>query len=192
MNQKNKILVAYITVAGSTKEVAERIAVQLEGKYGSVDCRPITEIGDLESYTGAVIGGPMILGWHKKAVKFVKKHRSALANIRYHVFMTAAEVTGEANDQGILVDPGIQHIPVDGSKLTFKERNTTVPHYTAPISGKKGITPPGKIAIFGGKVDFTKLKFFMMLFEMLIVRTKPGDRRNWDLIEEWAKSLDFA
>ena len=48
------------------------------------------------------------------------------------------------------------------------------------------------IYILGGKLDYTKLRFPQVLFVMLIIRAKPGDKRNWELIERWAEGLKFS
>ena len=45
------------------------------------------------------------------------------------------------------------------------------------------------IGIFAGKLDYTKLKFPLMMFVMLIIGAKPGDKRNWHTITAWADSL---
>jgi len=34
-----------------------------------------------------------------------------------------------------------------------------------------------------------RLKFFQMLFVMLIIQAQPGDLRNWDAIRSWAQDL---
>ena len=193
MNNNSRLLVTYISNSGSTAEVAERIAEKISASYESVHVLPIADVGSLDGYTGVVIGGPMILGWHRKAYKFVMKHRATLNEIPFHVFMTAMEVTGEtpAEDSCVFVDPKILETPADPSKLSFKEKHTTIGHYTAALF-KGGRTPkPARIAIFAGKLDYTKLKFPQMLFVMLIIGAKPGDRRNWKTIDTWTQSLEF-
>ena len=191
MNAPKKILVTYTTNAGSTKEVAERIAANIPPEAGSVEVEPVERITDLSSYAGVVLGGPMILGWHRRAQKFYKKQRRALRGIPHHIFMTAMKVT-EWGDAGVItVDPGIVSPPRVAGKLSFKEKFTTVGHYAAPVTGKGKSPTPASVAIFGGKLDYTKLKIHQMLFVMLVVGEAPAEKREWNLIEEWAKNLVF-
>ncbi len=73
----NKVLVAYATMAGSTMEVANAIGEEIAKRSVEVDVLPIREIEDLQAYDGVVVGGPMIMGWHREALRFIKKHRKA-------------------------------------------------------------------------------------------------------------------
>jgi menaquinone-dependent protoporphyrinogen IX oxidase len=40
-----------------------------------VDVLPVGEVKTLAGYDGVVIGGPMIMGWHRAALGFLKVHR---------------------------------------------------------------------------------------------------------------------
>ena len=191
MDESPRILITYTTNAGSTKEVAERIAANITADTGTVEVLPAEQVKNLSGYSGVVMGGPMILGWHRKARKFYYKHRRDLDGIPHHIFMTAMKVTDSGDTGVITVDPGIRISPADPGKLSFKEKFTTVDHYAAPVARKAGGAGPVSIAIFGGKLDYTKLKVHQMLFVMLVVGEAPGEKRNWNLIEEWAKNLIF-
>jgi len=65
-----RCLVAYATNAGSTAEVAETVAHVLAETGDAVDLRRVEEVGDVAGYDLVVIGAPMILGWHRSAVRF--------------------------------------------------------------------------------------------------------------------------
>jgi menaquinone-dependent protoporphyrinogen oxidase len=69
----NRILVAYATMAGSTVEVAQAVGEEIEKSGSQVDVLPIDEVKDLQAYDGVVVGGPMIMGWHRTALGFLKK-----------------------------------------------------------------------------------------------------------------------
>ncbi len=185
-----RILVTYTTNAGSTKEVAERIASNIRPAEG-VDVLPVGQVEDVAGYAGVVIGGPMILGWDRKARKFYRRHRAELAGLPVHVFMTAMRVTGAGDTGGVVIDPGITVSPANPDRLSRKEKLTTVGHYLRPFTGKGAPEQPSSIAIFGGKLDYTKLKLIEMLFVMLVIGESPGDKRNWELIEKWAHNLQF-
>ena len=68
-----KILVAYATNAGSTAEIAQAVGEELSKDGAQVDVRLIDEVTAVEGYDAVVVGAPMIMGWHRTAVKFVKK-----------------------------------------------------------------------------------------------------------------------
>ncbi len=191
MEESPRILVTFTTNAGSTREVAERIAANIPAEAGTVDLHPVEKVDDLSRYSGVVVGGPMILGWHRRARKFYKKHRCGLDRIPHHIFMTAMKVTDSGDASVAIVDPGVLNSPADPRKLSLKEKFTTVDHYTAPVARKAGHSSPVSIAIFGGKLDYTKLKLAQMLFVMLVIGEAPGEKRNWNLIEKWAKGLTF-
>jgi menaquinone-dependent protoporphyrinogen oxidase len=72
-----KILVAYTTNAGSTTEVAEAIAKTLGQGGAQVDVRRIKEVTDVKPYDAVIVGGPMMMGWHKEAVNFLGKHNKS-------------------------------------------------------------------------------------------------------------------
>jgi menaquinone-dependent protoporphyrinogen IX oxidase len=191
MEETPRILVTYTSNAGSTKEVAERIAAKISVESGTVDVLPADQVEDVSPYSGVVLGGPMILGWHRRARRFYRKHRNDFKGIPHHIFMTAMKVTGSAGPGVITVDPEILTSAADPGKLSLKEKFTTVEHYTAPVNKKIGGSGPASIAIFGGKLDYTKLKLPQMLFVMLVVGEAPGEKRNWSLMEEWANGLSF-
>ena len=192
MNENSKILVTYVTNSGSTAEVAERIAESLSTRLAKVETVSMKDVRDLSGYDGVVIGGPMIMGWHRKARRFVKKHRKSLGKVPFHAFMTAMTVCGTTDDKTVSIDPKVMEEPTRPGKPTMKDRHTHPDYYTAPLTGKNGVPSPRSIALLAGKLDYTKLKFPQVLFVMLVIRAKPGDRRNWDFIQTWAESLDFA
>ncbi len=61
----NKILVTYLTNAGSTAKVAQAVADEL-GKNATVETLPLDKVTRFEPYFAVVLGAPMILGWHLK------------------------------------------------------------------------------------------------------------------------------
>ena len=73
-----KILVAYATMAGSTAEVAQAIRDELAKSGAQVDVLLVAQVKDITPYDGVVLGGPMIMGWHRAALGFLHKHRKDL------------------------------------------------------------------------------------------------------------------
>jgi menaquinone-dependent protoporphyrinogen oxidase len=190
------ILVTYTTNAGSTREVAEAVAAELRKAGATVEVRRLEEIEDLSAYQAAVVGGPMILGWHRGAVSFLKKHQAPLSHIPVAYFFTAMSLTktGDTPLSGVPVhiDPNLPKEPKNATRLSLKERYTTVARYLGPILRATPQVRPVSVGFFGGKLDYSRLKLLQMLFVMLIIQIQPGDRRNWPAIQEWAAGLSTA
>jgi menaquinone-dependent protoporphyrinogen IX oxidase len=190
---ENKTLVTYTTMSGSTKEVAQAVATELEKCGAVVDVLHMREVGEISHYGAAVVGGPMVMGWHRQAVKFLKQHQPALRQIPVAYFFTAMSLT-QTNTTGlgavpVAIDPNLPQIPKKPGRLGLKERYATVEHYLGPVLRAVPHIQPVSVGFFGGKLDYARLKPLQMLFVMLIIQARPGDRRNWPAIRGWAANL---
>jgi Flavodoxin domain len=68
------ILVAYASKRGSTAEVAASVGKRLRERGLAVDVRKATEVEDLASYDGVVVGGSLYFGrWHDDARAFLNR-----------------------------------------------------------------------------------------------------------------------
>jgi menaquinone-dependent protoporphyrinogen oxidase len=192
----NKILVAYATMAGSTVEVAQAVGEEIAKSGAQVDVLPISEIADLKGYDGVVVGGPMIMGWHRQALGFIKKHRAALQQVPLAAFVMAMSLTqtGETNVDGVLVyvDEDLPKPPVDEERLNFREGYAQLTKYLRPIIKATRPAKPVSIGVFGGRLEYGRLKWWAVLFVMLIIQAPAGDRRNWEAIRTWAAELPTA
>ena len=191
-----KFLVAYTTNSGSTQEVAQEIAKGL-GKAGAqVDVRRVEEIADLDEYQAVVVGAPMILGWHRAAVNFVKKHRAALAKRPTAYFCTAMSLTQTGEERihsvPVCIDPWLAKPAQKPGHLSLKERYALPAHYMDPMLKAAPEVHPVSVGFFGGRLELFRLNIFQMLFVMLVIRAQPGDLRNFTAIQEWAESLTPA
>jgi len=88
-----RVLVAYATMAGSTAEVARVVGEEIAKSGAQVDVAPLDDVKDLEAYDGVVVGGPMIMGWHRGARGFLQKQRATFQRIPLAVFITAMSLT---------------------------------------------------------------------------------------------------
>ncbi len=193
MTQMTKVLVAYTTNAGTTVEAAKAVAEEL-GKGGAqVDVRRLEEVTDLEAYSAVVVGGPMILGWHRAAVSFVKKHQQALSRVPVAYFFTARSLTqtGETSVDGVPVslDPALAKPPKNPARLSLRERYATPGNYVGAVLKAAPRVRPVSVGLFGGKLELYRLKWWQTLFVLLIIQAQPGGSFNRIFIREWAARL---
>lgn len=75
-----RILVAYATKRGSTREIAEELASVLEKEGCTVTVSPAGTVQDVVPYDAVVLGGCVYLyRWHRDARRFARTHAAALA-----------------------------------------------------------------------------------------------------------------
>jgi menaquinone-dependent protoporphyrinogen oxidase len=130
-----RVLVAYASKHGSTREVAERVAQVMRGAGFAVDLMPAAEVGHLRGYDTVILGGALYTGrLHKEARGFLVRHREALSVRTVAVFAMGPR-TLEASE-------------VAGSRSQLDRALAKTPE-VEPIS----------VAIFGGVVDPAKLRF---------------------------------
>lgn len=188
-----KILVTYATMAGSTAEVARTVAEEIGEQGLQVDLLPLGDVQALEGYSGVVVGGPMIMGWHREAMRFVKGNRDVWEKTPLAVFLTAMSLTetGERNVDGlpVTVDEDLPKAPTDESRLSFRERYARLGNYVRPILKA---AQPVSVGVFGGRLEYGRLPWWAVLFAMFIIQAPAGDRRNWDAIGSWAAGLPGA
>ena len=189
----SRVLVAYATMAGSTVDVAQAVGEEIAKSGLQVDILPIGEIKDLQAYDGVVVGGPMIMGWHRAALSFLKKNREAFRQIPLVVFVTAISLTqtGETSVDGVpvYVDEKLPKLPKNEDRLNFNERYARLSNYLRPILKATLPVKPVSIGVFGGRLEYGRLKWWAVLFVMLIIQAPAGDRRNWSAIRSWAVGL---
>jgi menaquinone-dependent protoporphyrinogen oxidase len=82
-----RILVAFATKYGSTREVAEAIAATLREEGHEVDAQPAGNLKAPSDYGLVVLGAPLYAGkWHKDAHRFLKRHQSILEGRQVAIF----------------------------------------------------------------------------------------------------------
>ncbi len=191
-----RILVAYATMAGSTVDVAQAIAEEIARPDVQVDLLPLSEVKNLAAYDGVVLGGPMIMGWHRAALRFLRTNRRVLQRIPLAVFVTCMSLTqtGETSVAGVpvYVDESLPKPPERAGHLSFRERYAQLTKYVRPILRACGPVKPVSIGVFGGRMDYGRLKWWAVIFAMQIIQAPAGDRRNWTAIRSWAAGLPAA
>jgi menaquinone-dependent protoporphyrinogen IX oxidase len=189
----SKILVVYSTNSGSTAEVAQAVAGELNQDGHTAEVLTIAEVKDLSGYDAIVVGAPMIFGWHNPALKFMRKHAGELAGKKTACFACAMRLTavpGEALPPVSLeMDPNLAAAPQKPGKLNFKELFTTTGYYLKPILAAAPAIKPLSVAFFKGRLEMYRLKWWQAAFVMFVVQASPGDYRDWDYIKTWGKTL---
>jgi menaquinone-dependent protoporphyrinogen oxidase len=188
-----KMLITYASMSGSTAEVAEAIGNTL-GKYEvEIEVRAMGDVQNVDAYEAIVVGAPMIIGWHRDAMRFVKTHQDALSKVPTAYFITCVELTrtddASVGTVPIYLDPGLGHAPKRAGRLSIKEKRALPANYLEPALRQAPQIEPVSVGFFAGKIDYSKLKLLPGLFVRFIIRAKEGDRRNWEAIRTWAESL---
>ncbi len=186
----SKILVTYATMAGSTAEIARAVAEELAKGGLQTDVLPIAEVKSLDGYSGVVVGAPMIMGFHRSALRFLNRHKKALQQLPLAVFVTAMSLTRTADlvsaDGQVFVDEKLPKDPANPGKLSFKENYARLSNYLKPV---RRAAKPVSVGVFGGRLIYGNLPLWAVLFVLLVIQATPGDHRNWDAIRAWAAGL---
>jgi menaquinone-dependent protoporphyrinogen oxidase len=159
----NTILVAYATRAGSTYEIAERVAEVLRTQGAAVEVKPVSAVHELQSYSAVVVGSAIRMGhWLPEAVGFVRTNREALSRIPSAYFVVS----------GLLRDDTPE---MRREVLTFLD----------PV---RALLEPVRIGLFAGKLDYSTIDGFDRSIAEG-VSSAQGDWRDWQAIDEWAHDL---
>jgi menaquinone-dependent protoporphyrinogen oxidase len=155
-------LVAYATRCGSTAEVAEAIGKTLTEAGHDVDVRRLPVAGDIDGYSGVVLGAPLYMfRWHRDALRFLKSYRKALEDRPVALF-----ALGPFNNvEKEWLDARAQ---LDKELVKFK--------WFKPVAVK----------IVGGKFDPELLGLPYSLVPAM-KKIPPCDIRDWAAVREWAQ-----
>jgi menaquinone-dependent protoporphyrinogen IX oxidase len=185
----NKILVTYATNAGSTAKIAQAVADEL-AKNAAVETLPLDKVTSLDGYSSVVLGAPMIVGWHRGALAFLRKNRTTLGQKPLAIFVTCVNLTrtDETSLEGVplFIDEKLPKAPKNPARLSIKENYSTPKNYLTPILK---LVKPVSIGLFGGSLQYFSMKWWQVPFVLLIIQAMPGDKRNWKAIAEWAGGL---
>ncbi|MEZ4668121.1 MAG: flavodoxin domain-containing protein [Anaerolineae bacterium] len=163
---RNKILVAYATRTGSTREVAEFVAQILRKAGAEVDVRLAREIFDLSWYDGVVLG-TAIRDKHAlpEAITFAQRHQRQMRDMPVAYFTL-----------GITM---IENTPQNRQLATG---------YIEPLLQAK---QPVSLGLFAGRIDQSLLSWPRRLL-LSLFKSGPmaeADHRDWDKIRDWAEGL---
>lgn len=159
------VLVAYSSKHGSTKEIAERIALDLTQDGASAEARPVTADVDLGLYDAFLIGSAVYYGrWMGEASGFVRRNASVLRE--RPVWLFSSGPIGDRVKDGR--DQRETAVPTDVAELT-------------PLVAARGSR------VFFGKVDRADLHGLDAVVGNLM--KLQGDYRDWDDVDAWARDI---
>lgn len=157
------ILVTYVTKKGSTGEIAQGIAKEIQAAGHTADAIEITNVTTLSGYKGVVIGGPMYLGHIDSRVKkFVLRYSGELAHVPVAGFVVCIAAASK-DPEGMAWAEKALHKALDPLPLVAE-------------------------AIFAGKLDPEKLSWFQRWITKN-VKSPIGDFRDWAAIGAFAREL---
>ena len=163
---ENKVLLAYASTHGSTREVAEVIAGTLREQGLTVDLQLAPKVLNLEGYSAVVLGAPIyMLHLHKDALRFLSRHQKALTKGMPIAIFAGGPI--EADDE-----------------KQWPEVRKQLDQELAKFPWLKPIA----IEVIGGRFDPAGLRFPWNLIPAL-KQKPPIDLRDWEAIRRWATSL---
>ena len=168
-----KILIAYSSGYGSTKEVAERISTTLEQEKSiEITLSSIDNVSSIFEYDGIIIGSSV-------------RADLPLANVRDFI----------ARERFVLPGKKVAFFAVCLSANCKEGRENIKTNYIQPLFDHYPEFTLLSTEAFGGKIDFEKLNPVMKSL-MKKVLEKTGlptegsiDTRDWEFIESWASEL---
>ena len=155
-----RVLVAFESRKGSTREIVETIAAEISTAGWDVDVIEIKDSPRPDEYGYVIIGGPLHMGKIKGVRNFVDMHETVLRERLVGAFavgMTFASPNEEeqAPARKILDDA------------------------IAPLAG-------GHLGYFAGKIDMQKLSLIEKGI-IKVVKSPVGDYRDWAAVKTWAQ-----
>lgn len=158
-----RVLIAYASRLGSTREIAQAIGEVLLHRGAGVDVLPVNEIQQIEGYQAVIVGSSIReQAWLPEAKRFVQIHRDALRQLPLVYFAVS----------GLMSNPTPEH---------FHE----VYEYLSEI---RAIAEPLEVGIFAGLLDYNRLNHDQMV-KVLSKGLPEGDFRRWQDVRAWAEDI---
>jgi menaquinone-dependent protoporphyrinogen oxidase len=169
MTERLHVLLAYASAAGSTAEIAERMATVLRGAGFEVSCRPVTSDLDPAAFDAVVLGSPVHNGrWLAAAREFAARTAGTLEARPLWCFSV-----GGVEPRGWYTRRLVSY--------EARQLQRALPAGLTPIEHR----------LFPGVVVMTGLPLRHRL-GWLVFGGRAGDHRDWPAIEGWAGEVAAA
>lgn len=166
---ENKILVAYASKYGSTREIAKKIGEDLRSAGLEVDIRPVAQVTSIDPYQAVVLGSAVYIGkWIKEVEAFLKANVKPLSERSVWLFSSGPSGEGDPNAL------------VGGA---------TVPPNLKPVIDQ---IHPQQVILFHGNIDLNKVNPIEKWAVKSIVKKPFGDYRDWQMIRAWTDGIASA
>jgi menaquinone-dependent protoporphyrinogen oxidase len=160
------LLVTYASAHGSTQEMAQHLAAQLQLSGFAIDLKPVDEVKTLENYTAVILGSPIHCGlWMPNMHMWVSHQRSSLAQIPVYAWITCVRV---------LEPDGYAHVRTHYIPADFRALPTL-----------------RSMEIFPGRIIPPQLTWqekndlYVRYDGHFNITYAQGDYRDWPRFEEW-------
>ena len=167
-----RLLIAYSTIDGHTREICERIASIAAAEGHAVDLCDVGQVSAqmLDACDRVVIGASIRYGHHRPAVKdFIDRHQAALA-ARPNAFFSVNAV----------------------GRKPHKRQADTNPYVRKVLRQIRW--QPQQVEVFGGKIDYPRYGAFdrNMIRLIMWITGGPTDPRSVTDFTDWTQVEAFA
>jgi menaquinone-dependent protoporphyrinogen oxidase len=170
-----RVLVAYASKHGATEGIAARVAAGLRDAGHDVDLRAADTVSGAAGYDAVVLGSATYVGhWRKQAIALVERLETQVAGKPVWLFSSGPLGDDETDEQGrdVRESAAPRELPDLQAALRAREHR-----------------------VFFGALDPSALSL-----PEKAMRTLPagrellpeGDFRDWDEIDDWARSIAAA
>lgn len=166
-----RVLVAYSSKYGSTREIADRIGERLRLAGHEVDVERCDDVEYPEGFDAFVVGSAAYMGsWRKEARKFVQHNRELLSGRPTWLFSSGPLGTARVDKEGNDVLAG-------AAPKQFTEY-------------EEELHPRGTMVFFGA-LEKDKLRGADRMVSWMPENDAlpEGDFRDWDAIDAWADKV---
>lgn len=170
-----RVLVAYASKHGATREIAEHLAATLRSAGHAADARPVKDVRDPERYDAFVVGSAIFYGsWMKEATNFARRHANLLAERPTWLFSSG---------------------PLGRELLDDEGRDLREAAKPKQIDELIELLAPRGHRVFFGALRRDTFSFCERLIAALPAGKElfpEGDFRDWEDIEHWARRIAAA
>jgi menaquinone-dependent protoporphyrinogen oxidase len=179
-----RVQVVYGSRHGSTAGIAERIANVLRAEGADVVVADATDQPDAHGFDAYVVGSSVQIGsWTKETIEYLERNQDTLATRPTWLF-SSGPLPGSSKDTGTTDSLELALGPVEGPGSGGHKR----------IAALSAVIHPRDHRVFLGAYDPTDppkslQERFVRLMPGSAKILPPGDFREWDDIEGWAKAI---